>query len=88
MVKFRNLNNCVNQAKEIALQIIDEITERELKIEEDLTKHNIEYTPHYSLKDLQKVQDAIDQLNHHRRIRDNILVDNGQSVFNIIKKKK
>jgi tRNA nucleotidyltransferase (CCA-adding enzyme) len=88
MVKLRNINNCVNQAKEIALQIIDEITERELKIEEDFAKYNIDYIPQYSLKDLQKVQDAVDQLNHHRRIRDNILLDNGESAFNIVKKKK
>jgi hypothetical protein len=72
-------NTCVEKAIEIKNQVVDEIVDRELAKSEQNPNHESFYT----LKDLNKVKDCLEQVKHHVWIRDNILIDNGHNFFNI-----
>ena len=78
--KARNL--CVEKAIEIKNQTVNEIVDRELAKSEQDPNHESFYT----LKDLNRVKDCLEQIEHHTWIRDNILIDNGQTFFNKPKK--
>lgn len=80
----RSRNICVDKAIEIKNQIVSEIVDREF--EKSDKDPNYEHT--YTLKDLNRIKDSLDQIKHHVWIRDNILIDNGYSVFNIPRKNK
>ncbi|RHZ52415.1 hypothetical protein Glove_461g82 [Diversispora epigaea] len=69
----------VDEAIKQKNEAIFEIVERELSQEEKDPNYEVIYT----LKDLNQVKDHLDLIKHHVWIRDNILVDNGRTVFNI-----
>jgi hypothetical protein len=80
--KARNL--CVEKAIELKDQVVNDIVERELSREEKDPNYEVTYT----LKDLNLVKYHLEQIKHHVWIRDNILIDNGHSFFNIPKQTK
>ncbi|RHZ73409.1 hypothetical protein Glove_231g22 [Diversispora epigaea] len=79
MVIAKRRNDCVDEAIKQKNEAISEIVERELSREEKDPNYEVTYT----LKDLNRVKDHLDLIKHHVWIRDNILVDNGRTVFNI-----
>jgi len=84
MVLAKNRNICVEKAIELKNQAVNEIVDREL------AKHDKDpnYESEYTLKDLNCIKDYLDQIKYHVWIRDNILVDNSQSFFNIPQRPK
>ncbi|RHZ85472.1 hypothetical protein Glove_65g23 [Diversispora epigaea] len=84
MVIAKRRNNCVDEAIKQKNETLSEIVERELSHEEKDPNYEVTYTP----KDLNRVKDHLDLIKHHVWIRDNILVDNGRTVFNIPTKSK
>ncbi|RHZ53015.1 hypothetical protein Glove_452g36 [Diversispora epigaea] len=79
MVIAKRRNDCVNEAIKQKNEAISEIVEGELFQEEKDPNYEVTYT----LKDLNRVKDHLDLIKHHVWIRDNILVDNRRTVFNI-----
>ncbi|RHZ83850.1 hypothetical protein Glove_87g212 [Diversispora epigaea] len=79
MVITKRRNDCVDEAIKQKNEALSEIVERELSREEKDPNYEVTYT----LKDLNRVKDHLDLIKHHVWIRDNILVDNGRTVFNI-----
>ncbi|RHZ82650.1 hypothetical protein Glove_106g63 [Diversispora epigaea] len=79
MVIAKRRNDCVDEAIKQKNEALSEIVERELSREEKDPNYEVTYT----LKDLNRVKDHLDLIKHHVWIRDNILVDNGRTVFNI-----
>ncbi|RHZ76175.1 hypothetical protein Glove_202g31 [Diversispora epigaea] len=79
MVIAKRRNDCVDEAMKQKNEALSEIVERELSREEKDPNYEVTYT----LKDLNRVKDHLDLIKHHVWIRDNILVDNGRTVFNI-----
>ncbi|RHZ84737.1 hypothetical protein Glove_78g190 [Diversispora epigaea] len=79
MVIAKRRNDCVDEAIKQKNEALSEIVERELFREEKDPNYEVTYT----LKDLNRVKDHLDLIKHHVWIRDNILVDNGRTVFNI-----
>jgi hypothetical protein len=77
-------NTCVEEAIKIKDDTVEEIVDRELAKQEK----DSNYISTFTLKDLNRVKDCIEQIDHHVWIRDNILIDNGQSIFNIPKQNK
>ena len=83
-MKAKARNTCVEEAIKIKKETVSEIVDRELaKQEEDPN-----YISTFTLKDLNRVKDCLEQIDHHVWIRNNILIDNGQSIFNIPKQNK
>ncbi|RHZ88248.1 hypothetical protein Glove_24g12 [Diversispora epigaea] len=80
MVIAKRRNDCVDEAIKQKNEAISEIVERELSREEKDPNYKVTYT----LKNLNRVKDHLDLIKHHVWIRDNILVDNGRTVFNIL----
>ncbi|RHZ71754.1 hypothetical protein Glove_253g36 [Diversispora epigaea] len=78
--KARNI--CVEKAIKIKNETVNEIVDREIAKSEQDPEHESFYT----LKDLNRVKDYLDQIEHHKWIRDTILIDNGQNFFNRPKK--
>jgi hypothetical protein len=74
-------NTCVEEAIKIKDDTVEEIVDRELAKQEK----DPNYISTFTLKDLNRVKDCLEQIDHHVWIRDNILIDNGQSIFNIPK---
>jgi hypothetical protein len=83
MVIAKKRNECVDEAIQQKQEILSEIIDRELVREEKDPNYEVTYT----LKDLNRVKDSLDLIKHHVWIRDNILIDNGQTFFNIPKKR-
>ncbi|RHZ51621.1 hypothetical protein Glove_476g25 [Diversispora epigaea] len=79
MVIAKRRNDCVDEAIKQKNEALSEIVKRELSREEKDPNYEVTYT----LKDLNRVKDHLDLIKHHVWIRDNILVDNGRTVFNI-----
>ncbi|RHZ61229.1 hypothetical protein Glove_349g43 [Diversispora epigaea] len=79
MVIAKRRNDCVDEAIKQKNKTLSEIVERELSREEKDSNYEVTYT----LKDLNQVKDHLDLIKYHVWIRDNILVDNGRTVFNI-----
>ncbi|RHZ54329.1 hypothetical protein Glove_428g6 [Diversispora epigaea] len=79
MVIAKRRNDCVDEVIKQKNEAFSEIVERELSREEKDPNYEVTYT----LKDLNRVKDHLDLIKHHVWIRDNILVDNGRTVFNI-----
>ncbi|RHZ85292.1 hypothetical protein Glove_67g8 [Diversispora epigaea] len=79
MVIVKRRNDCVDEAIKQKNEALSEIVERELSREEKDPTYEVTYT----LKDLNRIKDHLDLIKHHVWIRDNILVDNGRTVFNI-----
>jgi hypothetical protein len=77
-------NTCVEEAIKIKDDTVEEIVDRELAKQEK----DPNYISTFTLKDLNRVKDCLEQIDHHVWIRDNILIDNGQSIFNIPKRNK
>jgi hypothetical protein len=77
-------NTCVDTAIEIKEEVVNEIVDRELKKQEK----DPNYISTFTLKDLNRVKECLDQIDQQVWIRDNILIDNGHSMFNIPKKQK
>lgn len=84
MVSAKARNACVEKAIELKNQAVSEIVDRELAKQEKDPKYETVYT----LKDLNTVKAHLEQIEHHVWIRDNILIDNGHSFFNIPKQTK
>ena len=78
--KARNL--CVEKAIEIKNQTVNELVDREITKSEQ----NPEYESFYTLKDLNRVKDCLEQIEHHTWIRNTILIDNRRNFFNKPKK--
>ncbi|RHZ81478.1 hypothetical protein Glove_120g232 [Diversispora epigaea] len=78
--KARNI--CVEKAIEIKNKTVNEIVDRKITKSEQDPEHESFYT----LNDLNKVKDCLEQIEHHKWIRDTILIDNGQNFFNRSKK--
>ena len=83
-MKAKVRNTCVEKAIELKNEAVSEIVDRKLARQDKDPNYKITYT----LKDLNHIKDHLDQIKHHVWIRDNILIDNGQSFFNIPKKSK
>ncbi|RHZ90002.1 hypothetical protein Glove_9g228 [Diversispora epigaea] len=79
MVIAKRRNDCVDEAIKQKNEALSEIIERELSREEKDPNYEVTYT----LKDLNRIKDHLNLIKHHVWIRDNILVDNGRTVFNI-----
>ncbi|RHZ70350.1 hypothetical protein Glove_272g41 [Diversispora epigaea] len=79
MVIAKRRNDCVDEAIKQKNETLSEIVERELSREEKDSNYEVIYT----LKNLNRVKDHLDLIKHHVWIRDNILIDNGRTVFNI-----
>ena len=79
MVVAKRRNDCVDEAIKQKNEAISEIVERELSREEKDPNYEVTYT----LKDLNRVKDHLELIKHHVWIRDNILIDNGRTVFNL-----
>ncbi|RHZ78181.1 hypothetical protein Glove_166g133 [Diversispora epigaea] len=84
MVIAKRCNDCVDEAIKQKNEALSEIVERELSREEKNPNYEVTYT----LKDLNRVKDHLDLIKHYVWIRDNILVDNGRTVFNILTRSK
>ena len=84
MVIAKRRNDCVAEAIKLKDEAVTEIVERELAREEKDPNYEVTYT----LKDLNRVKDHLDQIKHHVWIRDNILLDNGNTFFNIPQRPK
>ena len=77
-------NTCVDTAIAIKKEVVSEIVDRELvKQEKDPN-----YISTFTLKNPNRVKECLDQIDQQVWIRDNILIDNGHSMFNIPKKQK
>ena len=79
MVIAKRHNDCVDEAIKQKNEAISEIVERELSREEKDPNYEVTYT----LKDLNRVKDHLELIKHHVWICDNILIDNGRTVFNL-----
>ncbi|RHZ51462.1 hypothetical protein Glove_478g79 [Diversispora epigaea] len=77
-------NDCVNKVIKQKNEAFSEIVERELSQE----KRDPNYEVAYTLKDLNRVKDHLNLIKHYVWIRDNILVDNGRTVFNKLTRSK
>ncbi|RHZ79445.1 hypothetical protein Glove_146g21 [Diversispora epigaea] len=84
IVIAKKRNDCVDEAIKQKNEALSEIVERELSRE----KKDPTYEVTYTLKDLNRVKDHLDLIKHHVWIRDNILIDNGKTVFNIPTRKR
>jgi len=83
-MRAKTRNICVDKAIELKDQAVEEIVDREHAKQEKDPNYEVTFT----LKDLNRVKDHLEQIKHHVWIRDNILIDNGQSFFNIPKQSK
>ena len=79
MVVAKRCNDCVDEAIKQKNEAISEIVERELSREEKDPNYEVTYT----LKDLNRVKDHLELIKYHVWIRDNILIDNRRTVFNL-----